>query len=298
MPKTKVTPRAKHSNKTQQFLDATQIALEIFEDEISSLAEEVCKKAYKNYVRAYREALVPVWNLASSANIETVLKTVTDKKMHEIKMMAECLKPTSPRPKAISDKTTIPDLETVTTAMLQKFPGEKLPDASICGKIGSVFASLCTARTAYLEAAHGLAELATLLTPEQYTLVLAATVTPSIQLIVPGRNISPLSTPPPPPQESHTAMGRTEIMNFTKRKVLPNPKSSSLTDCDDNSSTHVLVAAVYYQLERNYFDETHSCSDVAALFHCNTSQLTKAITGVEYKGGPHKYKPKPKSAKK
>ena len=29
MPKTKVTPRAKHPNKTQQFLDATQIALEI-----------------------------------------------------------------------------------------------------------------------------------------------------------------------------------------------------------------------------------------------------------------------------
>ena len=104
MPKTKVTPRAKHPNKTQQFLDVTQIALEIFEDEISILAEDVREKAYKNYVRAYREALVPVWNLASSANINTVLKTVTDKKMHEIKMMAERLKPTSPRPKAISDK--------------------------------------------------------------------------------------------------------------------------------------------------------------------------------------------------
>ena len=186
MLKTKVTPRAKHPNKTQQFLDATQIALEIFEDEISSLAEEVHEKAYKNYVRAYREALVPVWNLARFANIETVLKTVTDKKMHKIKTMAERLKPTSPHPKAISDKTTIPDLETVTTAMLQKFPGEKLPEASTCEKIGSVFTSLCTARTAYLEAAHGLAELATLLTPEQYTLVLAVTVTPSIQLIVPG----------------------------------------------------------------------------------------------------------------
>ena len=72
MPKTKVTPRAKHPNKTQQFLDATQIALETFEDEISSLA--VQGKAYKNYVRAYREALVPVWNLAQFANIETVLK--------------------------------------------------------------------------------------------------------------------------------------------------------------------------------------------------------------------------------
>ena len=118
MPKTKVTPRAKHLNKTQQFLDATQTTFEIFHDEISSLAEEVRGKAYKNYVRSYREALVPVWNLARFANIETVLKTVTDKKMHEIKTMAERLKPTSPRPKAILDKTTIPDLETVTSTML------------------------------------------------------------------------------------------------------------------------------------------------------------------------------------
>ena len=207
MPKTKVTPRAKHPNKTQQFLDATQIAFEIFDDEISSLAEEFWGNAYKNYVRSYREALVPVWNLARFANIETVLKTVTDKKMHEIKTMAERLKPTPSRPKAILDKTTIPDLETVTSTMLQKFPGEKLPTASTCEKIGNVFASLCTTRTAYLEAAQGLAQLATLLTPEQYTLVLAVTITPSIQLIVPGQNISPLSTPPPPHQESHTAMG-------------------------------------------------------------------------------------------
>ena len=104
--------------------------------------------------------------------------------------------------------------------------------------------------------------------------------------------ISPLSTPPPPKQESITTTGRADIMNFTKCKVLPNPKSSSLTDCDDNSATRVLVAAVYCQLEKNYFDETRSRSDVTALFCCNTSQLSKAIRGVEYKSGPHHYKPK------
>ena len=176
--------------------------------------------------------------------------------------------------------------------MLQKFPGKKLPEPSTCEKIGNVFSLLSTARTAYSEAAHGLAELATLLTPQQYTLLLTVTVTPSIQLIVPGQMISPLSTPPPPKQESSTTTGRAEIMNFTKRKVLPNPNSGSLTDCDDNSATHMLAAAVYCQLEKNYFDETRSRSDVTALFHCNTSQLSKAITGVEYKSGPHHYKPK------
>ena len=250
MPTTKVTPRAKHPNKTKQFLDATQIALEMFDDEISSFTDEVKEKAYKHYIRSYREALVSVWNIARFANIDTVLKTVTDKKMQELKTMAERLKTTPPRPKAISDKTSIPDLETVTSTMLQKFPGEKLPTASTCEKIGNVFASLSTARTAYSEATQGLAQLATLLTPEQYTLVLAATVTPCIQLIVPGQHISPLSTPPPPQQKSQTAIGRAEIINFTKSKILPNLEASSLTDCDDNSATRVLAAAVYCQLEK------------------------------------------------
>ena len=251
MPKTKVTPHAKHPDRTQQFLDATQIALETFEDQISSLTEEIRRKAYKNYVKAYQEALVPVWNLACFANIRTVLETVTDKNMNEIMTMAECLKPASPRPKAIPQKATILDLETITTTMLRKFSGEKLPESSICEKIGNVFSHLSTTHTAYSEAAQGLAELATLLTPQQYTLLLMVTITPTIQLIVPGQTISSLSTPPPPKQESSMAAGRVEIMNFTKCKVLPNPDSESLTDCNDNSPTRVLVEAIYCQLEKH-----------------------------------------------
>ena len=91
MPKTKVTPRAKHPVRTQQFLDATQTVLETFEDEISLLTEEVREKAYRNYVKAYKEALVSVLNLARFADIRTVLKTITDKNMNEITTMAERL---------------------------------------------------------------------------------------------------------------------------------------------------------------------------------------------------------------
>ena len=258
MPKTKVTPRAKHPNRTQQFLNATQVMLETFEDEISLLTDEICRKAYRNYIKAYQQALVPVWNLARFANICTVLETVTDKTMNEIMTMAEHLKPTSPCPKATPEKATILDLKTITTAMLQKFPGEKLPKSSICEKIGDVFSHLSTAHTAYAEAAKGLAELATLLMPQHYTLLLMATITPTIQLLVLGQMISPLSTPPPPRQESSTAAGHIEIINFTKCKVLPNPDSESLINCDDNSATRVLAAAIYCQLEKHYFDVTHS----------------------------------------
>ena len=230
MPKTKVTPRAKHPDRTQQFLDATQAMLQIFEDEISSLTDEVRSDAYRNYIKAYQETLVPIWNLARFTNTRTVLDTVTDKNMYEITIMAECLKPDSPHPKVIPEKDTIPDLETITTAMLQKFPTEKLPDSITCEKIGNVFSHLSTTHTEYSKAAKGLAELATLLTPQQYTLVLMATVTPAIQLIVLGKIMSPLATPPPPKQESSTAAGRIEIMNFTKCKVLPNPDTACLND--------------------------------------------------------------------
>ena len=70
-------------------------------------------------------------------------------------------------------------------------------------------------------------------------------------------------------------------MNFTKMQVLPDPDSDALRKCDDNSAMRVLAVAIYCQLERHYFDETHSHIDVATLFHCSSSQLAKAITGVD-----------------
>ena len=249
MPKIKVTPCAKHPDQTQQFLDGIQTALDTFEDEISSLTEEIHGKAYRNYVTAYHEALVPIWNLARFASIHTVMETIADKDMKEIMIMAECLKPASPRLKVLPQKAKIPDLKTITDAMLQKFPGQSLPESSICEKIGDFFSQLSTAQKAYSKAAQGIAKLSTLLTPQQYTLLLTATMTPAIQLVVPGQLISPLSKPPPSQPELSTAAGRLEIINFTKMRVLPDPDSDALTNCDDNSAMRVLAAAIYCQLE-------------------------------------------------
>ena len=167
-----------------------------------------------------------------------------------------------------------------------------MPESSICEKIGDIFFNLSMAQTAYTEAAQGLAKLSTLLTPQQYTLLLTATVTPVIQLVVSGQMISPLSKSPPLQPESSTAAGRLEIMNFTKMQVLLDPDLDAIRKCDDNSAMRVLAAAIYCQLEHHYFDETCSHTDVSTLFHCNSSQLAKAITGVDYKLGPHHYKPK------
>ena len=47
-----------------------------------------------------------------------------------------------------------------------------------------------------------------------------------------------------------------------------------------------------------FFDETSSRVDIAATFKCNISQISKAVTGVHYKGGPHRYKPRQKQETK
>ena len=245
MAKTKIIPRVKHPGRTQQFINAIKEVLDTFEDEISSLTDNIHGKAYKKYVEAYRDALIPVWNLACFASVNTMMKTITDKDLREITVMAECLKPTPPCTKVTKDKTKVPDLETVTNTLIKKFPGQSFPDTSTCKKIGDIFAQLSAARKVYSGAAEGLAELSTLIMLEQFTMLLTATMTPAIQLITPGQLMSPLSTPPPPQLSASTAIGRSEIMNFTKLRILPNPDSDALMRCDKNSATRVLVAAIY-----------------------------------------------------
>ena len=52
------------------------------------------------------------------------------------------------------------------------------------------------------------------------------------------------------------------------------------------------MAALYYTVERWYFEEKTSRADIASMFLITTNQLMKAMTGVDYKSGPHPYKRK------
>ena len=292
MAKTTITPRAQHADKTQTFIMVVQQAMETFEDEISSLSDNIRQKAYKNFLMSYRDALTPIWNLARFTSIETVLDSIVDKEFMEMAVMAQRLKPKQPTTEVVEDSTKVPDLEVITTVLKQKFLKQSLPNKDMCAKIGDVFDKLHSARKAYATAASGLADLATLVNPDQYTMILSAAMLPMIHLVIPGNLVSSLTTPPPPQPEATTATGRSEIINFTKSKVLPNPDSTAFADIDKNLATHILAAATYANLEHQYFDHTLSRVDVATAFRCNVSQLTKAVMGVMYKSGPHHYKPK------
>ena len=171
-------------------------------------------------------------------------------------------------------------------------PNQEVPNTNICKQISDVFFKLAEAHKAYGEAAQGLAELASSVTPEQYTMLLVASAMPTIQVVVPGQLIRPLSPLQIHQTETSTAIGHAELIKHTKSQILPDPYSSELSEENENSATRVLAAAVFLKIEKVYFDDITSRMDAARLFHCKVSQLTKAITGIEYKSGPHHYVPK------
>ena len=124
-------------------------------------------------------------------------------------------------------------------------------------------------------------------------MLLSTATLPAIQIVIPGQLLSPISTSPPPPSSAaSTTLGKKDIIDYTRRLVLPNPKAPELLSCDSNSATHVLAATTYCKLEHHFFEETQSRMDVAAAFQCNTSQVNKVITGIIYKLGPHHNVPK------
>ena len=272
--------------------------MEIFEDEIGSLSRDIHLKAYKTLVRSYRKALTAVWDSAQFADISLILETVHDKEMSELAVMVWKLELPPPSTRVVKEKRNIPTLETITGLMTAKYQDQNVPNATVCEEIGYIFLKLSEATKAYGEVAEALAELSTKVSPEHYMLLLTAATTPTIQIIMPPMMTSPVVAPSPPSPEATTALGRTAIVNVTKLKVLPNPDSTCLQECDNNTPTRVLAAAIYATLEKKFFDTTHSRIELATAFKCNVSQLSKALTGVEYRSGPHHYKPKPRPLKK
>ena len=86
-----LTPKTQHPECTKTFVSAIADALELFEDHIRSLDEDLRTNAYETLLTSYKDALTPIWNLARSADVETILKTITDKELTSLKDMARKL---------------------------------------------------------------------------------------------------------------------------------------------------------------------------------------------------------------
>ena len=114
-------------------------------------------------------------------------------------------------------------MEAISAMFKEQCPSQNILDNEVCTQIADVFFKLAEAHKAYGEAAEGIAELASHVTPKQYTMLLVASAMPTIQVVVPGQMVGPLTTPPLHQTETSTAVGRTELIKFTKSQVLPNP---------------------------------------------------------------------------
>ena len=303
MTKTKTTPRAtgsgrvvsaaaKHLTATSKFLDTIDEALTMFDDSISSISSEEREEAYKNLATTYHKAFSLVWDKINNANIPTILDAVPDKELAELRQVRRLLNPSTPQPKVIKEQRKVPELEHILRAMTGRLPQQKLPSSEVCSLIAEVFSDLAKAHSAQAEVAKGLAELATAVTPEQMTLILAAAVPPTLQLSLPIGTISPLTTPPLPPATIMTCEGHHDIMMFCKSQIPPQTKADGFLKYKRKSPTCVLAAALYILLERKYFEERTSRSDIASMFSVTTAQLTKAVTGEDYESGPHQTKRK------
>ena len=237
-----------------------------FEEHVHFPDEEVRENVYRVLLEAYRTALMPIWSLAWFADIEMVLKTVADKQMTELTIMSEKLAPPPNTSQVSKEARKVLDLETFTKALKDKHPAESLPSVEICPQIGDIFSKLAATHKAYAEAADGLAELSTELTPLHYTMMFTAAVMPTIQVVIPGNLVSPVTAPPPPPVAASTGLGKSEIIKYTKLKVLPDPDSPELMAVDENSATRVLAAAIYLKVEHLFFDDASSHMDIATAF--------------------------------
>ena len=106
--------------------------------------------------------------------------------------------------------------------------------------------------------ARGIADIADLISPEQLTNVLAAVVLPTLQLVLPPGQISPLSTPPPqPPKTATTAASRQEMIKYCKSMILPDPSADVFKKCKERTPTQVLAAAIFCTLEKHFLMKQH-----------------------------------------
>ena len=289
-----VSKAAKRPNKTMRFLADIKEAIDLFDDEISSHGDPRAM-AYEHFISSYKSAFAHIWPKIETADVKVVLQSVKDKELKELRRMTEVISSDSSRPTLVTEDRSVPVLEQILGSMVSRLPNQKPPDKDTCKLISMIFSDLADAHKHLANASRGIADIATLIALEQLTLILAAAVPPTLQLVLPPDLVSPLSTPPPPPNPATTVLGKIEMVKYCKTRILPTPTDEAFLKYEEKSPVRVLAAAVFSTLEKHLFDETTARADIANTFHITSAQLHKAVTGVDYRSGPHVYKRKRKT---
>ena len=191
---TPVTAAAKRPDKTKKFLASIDTALHIFDDQVSSIGNRR-ETTYKTFAKTYREAFADIWLKINYASVKILLESIKDAELDELRHMSHLMSLETSRPMFVKEKRTVPTSDTILGSLVNRIPEQKLPDKETCSLISTIFSDLAKAHKHYANVARGITDIAGLISPEQLTLVLAAAVLPTLQLVLPPGQISPLSTP-------------------------------------------------------------------------------------------------------
>ena len=254
---------------------------------------DIRETAYENFIVAYQRAFADIWPKVEGADIKIILTSVKDTELRQLRCMADMLSPPEEQPKLVEEQRNVPTSDAILGSLISRIPEQNPPSKQTCSLISDVFKDLAEAHQHYAAAAKNLAEVATLVSPEHLTIILAAAVQPNLQLVLPSGQVSPLFAHPTPTASSTS--DRKELIQLCKTAILPDPSHSVFHKVEERTPTRVLAAAVYCTLEKHLFDETTTRNDVASKFRIMAAQLHKAITGIDYKSGPHKYKKRRKT---
>ena len=191
---TPVTTAAKQPDKTKKFLVSIDMALKIFDDQVSSI-DNCHEIVYKTFAKTYREAFANIWPKINYASVKILLESIKDAELDELHCMSHLISPETSQPMLVKEKRAVPTLDTILGSLVNRIPEQKLPDKETCSLISSIFSDLAKAHKHYANVAKGITDIAGLISPEQLTLILAVAVPPTLQLVLLPGQISPLSTP-------------------------------------------------------------------------------------------------------
>ena len=246
-----VTTAAKQPDKTKKFLANIDTALNIFDDQVSSI-DNHHETSYKTFAKTYREAFANIWPKINYASVKFLLESVKDAELDELCCLSCLTSPETSQPTLVKEKWAVPTSDTILGSLVNRIPEQKLPDKETCSLISSIFSDLAKAHKHYANMARGIADIASLISPEQLTLILAVAVLPTLQLVLLPGQISPLSSPPPPPKTATTAASRQEMIKYCKNMIIPDPSADVFKKCEERTPTRVLAMAIFCTLEKTF----------------------------------------------
>ena len=282
-------PGPNNPEQVKAFKKATDKVLIKFEDCIHSFDHYQNKSAYEYYIHDYLNKLLRTdQSYYKDASIEPVLTTVHEK---YCKIMLEKTNTENPPPFTAQSKDNIEQLEEIIHKFghMEDFP--ELSEESLVAIMG-MFSQLQQCHENCPKLAGPLAELGSLLQPDQFMYLMKHSLRPFVQISLPARLCSPadlkfdklrLTT-----TETHEEKG-IDVM-------LPRHFHPALAELPSKHTTRCLAAAIHVNLRRHIFQLKESQNTVAEQFQVAPKKLYEALTGKHYDPG-HKLTKAEKLAK-